>query len=136
MSKIYDALQHLEAQRKAQESGAAVDFGANPIDLQEHPSQPSQAPHQSAIAQNLLERTAAVTRFGAELRRRMGEVGLGGVQDIFALADRLQRALATVSQPELDHAEADLDRVAERIRSMKDDLRQLKAVKTDLEGFR
>jgi flagellar motility protein MotE (MotC chaperone) len=133
MSKIYDALQHLEAQRKAQEGGAPTDIGANPLDFQERPTQ---AVHQSAVAQNLLEQTAAVTRFGAELRRRMGEVGLNGVQGIFALADQLQRALATVSQPELDHAEADLDRVGERIRSLQDELRQLKAVKTDLEGFR
>ena len=133
MSKIYDALQHLEAQRKAQESGATTELGANPHDLQERPTQ---APHHSAVAQNLLEQATAVTRFGAELQRRMGEVGLNGVQGIFALADQLQRALATVSQPEIDHAEADLDRVSERILSLKDELRQLKAVKTDLEGFR
>jgi len=132
MSKIYDALQHLEAQRKAQESGSNADVGTNPLDLQERPS------HQggpSMMSQNLLEQAAAVTRFGAELERRMGEAGLQGVQGIFALADRLQRALATVSQPELDGAEADLERVADRIRSMKDEIRQLKAVKSDVEGF-
>ena len=87
------------------------------------------------MSQNLLEQAAAVTRFGAELERRMGEVGLHGVQGIFALAERLQRALATVSQPELEGAEADLERVAVRIRSMKDEIRQLKAVKADVEGF-
>ncbi len=133
MSKIYDALQHLEAQRKAQEGGAPSDIGANPLDLQERPTQ---ATHQSTTAQNLLEQAAAVTRFGAELQRRMGEVGLNGVQGIFALAEQLQRALATVSEPEIAHAETDLDRVADRIRSLKDELRQLKAVKTDFEGFR
>jgi hypothetical protein len=37
---------------------------------------------------------------------------------------QLQRVLATVSQPELDGAEADLERVAERTHSMRDDLRQ------------
>jgi hypothetical protein len=83
----------------------------------------------------LLEQAAAVTRFGAELHRRMGEVGLNGVQGIFALAEQLSRALATVSQPEIDGAEADLARVEDQIRSMKDNLRQLKAVKTDLEGM-
>jgi hypothetical protein len=131
MSKIYDALQHLEAQRKAQEGGASPDLGTNPLDLQERPAHTGR----SMTAQNLLEQATAVTRFGAELERRMGEVGLQGVQGIFALAERLQRALATVSQPELDGAEADLDRVADRIRSMKDELRQLKAVKADVEGF-
>ena len=65
----------------------------------------------------------------------MGEAGLDGVQGLFALADQLQRALATVSQPELDGAEADLDRVSEQIRAMKDNLRQLKGVKADIEGL-
>jgi hypothetical protein len=138
MSKIYDALQHLEAQRKAQESGDAPDTGSsNPLDLQERPTtvtRPPMAPTSQA-GQNLLEQATAVTRFGAELHRRMGEVGLNGVQGIFALADQLNRALATVSQPEIDGAEADLARVEDQIRSMKDNLRQLKAVKSDLEGL-
>jgi hypothetical protein len=139
MSKIYDALQHLEAQRKAQESGDTPETGSsnNPLDLQERPTtvtHPPTAPT-SQTGQNLLEQAAAVTRFGAELHRRMGEVGLNGVQGIFALADQLNRALATVSQPEIDGAEADLMRVEDQIRSMKDNLRQLKAVKSDLEGL-
>src|SRR5882672_9051437 len=131
MSKIYDALQHLEAQRKAMESGQAPEVGTNPLDFQERPVAAAPAPRAST-SQNLLEQAAAVTRFGAELHRRMGEVGLNGVQGIFALADQLQRALATVSQPELDGAEADLERVADQIRSMKENLRQLKAVKADV----
>ncbi len=139
MSKIYDALQHLEAQRKAMETGQTSDVGSNPLDFQERPltlpaSAPAAAPR-AATSQNLLEQASAVTRFEAELHRRMGEVGLNGIQGIFALADQLHRALATVSQPELDGAEANLERVADEIRSMKDNLRQLKAVKTDLEGF-
>src|SRR5689334_13815324 len=133
MSKIYDALQHLEAQRKAQEGGDPPETASsNPLDLQERPTtvtRPPTAPTSQA-GQNLLEQAAAVTRFGAELHRRMGEVGLNGVQGIFALADQLNRALATVSQPEIDGAEADLARVEDQIRSMKDNLRQLKAVKT------
>ena len=76
-----------------------------------------------------------MTRFGAELHRRMGEAGLDGVQGLFALADQLQRALAVVSTPELDTAEADLERVANQVRSMQDSVRQLKAVKTDVEGL-
>ena len=114
MSKIYDALQHLEAQRKAMESGTTTEPSFNPLDLQERPvSTPHvAAPHEPrGSAHPLLEQAAAVTRFGAELHRRMGEVGLNGVQGIFALADQLSRALATVSQPELDGAEADLARV-------------------------
>jgi hypothetical protein len=136
MSKIYDALQHLEAQRKAAtETDETPNVGANPLDLQERPAHsPSSAPR-SPMSQNLLEQTAAVTRFGAELHRRMGEVGLKGVEGIFALADQLQRALGMVSHPELDTAEADLDRVADRIRAMKDDLRKLKGVKAEVEGF-
>jgi hypothetical protein len=135
MSKIYDALQHLEAQRKAMESGEDHDaVGTNPVDFQEHPTPPPPAPH-PPVSHNLLEQAAAVSRFGAELQRRMSEVGLNGLQGIFALADQLQRALATVSQPELDGAEADLERVADRIRSMKEDLRQLKTVKLDVEGM-
>ena len=133
MSKIYDALQHLEAQRKAMETGETPTVG-NPLDLQERPT-PVARPAASAAGQPLLEQAASVTRFGAELHRRMGEAGLDGVQGLFALADQLQRALATVSQPELDGAEADLDRVGEQIRSMKDNLRQLKMVKADVEGF-
>ena len=137
MSKIYDALQHLEAQRKAMDTGDTPETASNPLDLQERPTtvvRPSSAPT-SQTGQNLLEQATAVTRFSAELHRRMGEVGLNGVQGIFALADQLNRALATVSQPELDGAEADLARVEDQIRSMKDNLRQLKAVKTDLEGL-
>ncbi len=133
MSKIYDALQHLEAQRKAMETGETPVVGANPLDLQERPVPAPVA--RPATGQPLLEQAAAVTRFGAELHRRMGEAGLDGVHGLFALAEQLQRALATVSQPELDGAEADLDRVSEQIRSMKDNLRQLKMVKADVEGF-
>ena len=134
MSKIYDALQHLEAQRKAMETGNAPDSSYNPLDLQERPA--NAAPHEPrASAQPLLEQAAAVTRFGAELHRRMGEAGLNGVQGLFALADQLQRALAVVSAPEIESAEADLERVANEVRTMQDSLRQLKAVKTDLEGF-
>ena len=92
-------------------------------------------PPAGQTGQNLLEQAAAVTRFGAELHRRMGEVGLNGIQGIFALADQLTRALATVSRPELDGAEADLVRVEDQIRVMKENLRQLKAVKTDVEGL-
>lgn len=132
MSKIYDALQHLEAQRKAMESGETPAVGTNPLDLQERPVPQARS---GSTSQGLLEQAAAVTRFGAELRRRMGEVGLDGVQGIFALADQLQRALATVSQLELDHAESDLERVADQVRTMKEHVRQLKAVKTELEGL-
>ena len=131
MSKIYDALQHLEAQRKAMESGEMPPASVNPLDLQERP-----VPAPRSSSQALLEQAAAVTRFGAELRRRMGEAGLDGVQGLFTLADRLQRALATVSQPELESAEADLDRVANQILAMKENLHQLKAVKADLEGLK
>jgi hypothetical protein len=133
MSKIYDALQHLEAQRKAMETGETPAPASNPLDLQERPV-PAPRPVTNAGAP-LLEQAAAVTRFGAELHRRMGEAGLDGVHGLFALADQLQRALATVSQPELDGAEADLDRVSEQIRAMKDNIRQLKGVKADIEGL-
>jgi hypothetical protein len=138
MSKIYDALQHLEAQRKAMETGATPDASFNPLDLQERPVTTPVSPAPAAVrvsAQPLLEQAQAVTRFGAELQRRMGEAGLNGIQGLFALAEQLQRALAVVSQPELDTAEADLERVANQVRSMQDGLRQLKAVKTDLEGM-
>lgn len=141
MSKIYDALQHLEAQRKAMESGETPAPGNNPLDLQERPvTAPAPAPATAPrpvinAGAPLLEQAASVTRFGAELHRRMGEAGLDGVQGLFALADQLQRALATVSQPELDGAEADLDRVSEQIRAMKDNIRQLKGVKADIEGL-
>lgn len=131
MSKIYDALQHLEAQRKAMETGETPAVGSNPLDLQERPT-PVARP---ATPQPLLEQATAVSRFDAELHRRMGEAGLDGVHGLFALADQLQRALATVSQPELEGAEADLERVGEQIRAMKDNLRQLKTVKADLEGL-
>jgi hypothetical protein len=135
MSKIYDALQHLEAQRKAMETSETPEApSSNPLDLQERPPTVTRAPV-GQTGQNLLEQAAAVTRFGAELHRRMGEVGLNGIQGIFALADQLSRALATVSRPELDGAEADLARVEDQIRVMKENLRQLKAVKTDVEGL-
>jgi hypothetical protein len=134
MSKIYDALQHLEAQRKAQESGEApAAVGANPLDLQERPT-PAARP--SNGGQPLLEQAASVTRFNAELHRRMGEAGLDGLHGLFSLADQLQRALATVSHHEIDGAESDLDRVADQIRAMQENLRQLKAVKVDLEGLK
>jgi hypothetical protein len=135
MSKIYDALQHLEAQRKAMDTGEAPAVGANPLDLQERPATAPSAPPPTTAGHSLLEQAASVTRFGAELHRRMGEAGLNGVEGLFALADQLQRALSTVSQPELEGAEADLDRVAGQIRAMKDSLHQLKTVKTDLEGL-
>ena len=137
MSKIYDALQHLEAQRKAMETGETAEAptpSSNPLDLQERPPIVTRPPV-GQTGQNLLEQAAAVTRFGAELHRRMGEVGLNGIQGIFALADQLTRALATVSRPELDGAEADIARVEDQIRVMKDNLRQLKAVKADVEGL-
>ena len=105
-----------------------------PLDPQNRPA--TGAPHEPrASAQPLLEQAAAVTRFGAELHRRMGEAGLNGISGLFALAEQLQRALAVVSQPELETAEADLERVANQVRSMQDGLRQLKAVKNDLEGL-
>ncbi|MEO6029440.1 MAG: hypothetical protein ABIR79_21460 [Candidatus Binatia bacterium] len=138
MSKIYDALQHLEAQRKAMDTGPHPEPSFNPLDLQERPASPAPTPVGAAprvSAQPLLEQAAAVTRFDAELHRRMGEAGLDGVQGLFALADQLQRALAVVSTPELDTAETDLERVANQVRSMQDSVRQLKAVKTDLEGL-
>ena len=134
MSKIYDALQHLEAQRKAMDSPETPDAAGNPLDLQERPTTVARPPA-GQTGQNLLEQASAVTRFGAELHRRMGEVGLNGVQGIFALADQLNRALATVSQPEIDSAEADIARVEDQIRAMKDNLRKLKTVKTDLQGL-
>lgn len=131
MSKLYDALQHLETQRKAMESSQAPEAGDNPLDLQERPT-PVARP--GITAQHLLEHAGAVMRFESELQRRMGEAGVSGVQGIFALVDQLQRALATVSHHEIDGAESDLERVAESIRTMQHELRQLKAVKTDLEG--
>ena len=134
MSKIYDALQHLEAQRKAMDSAETPDAAGNPLDLQERPTTVARPPV-GQTGQNLLEQASAVTRFGAELHRRMGEVGLNGIQGIFALADQLNRALGTVSQPELDGAEADIARVEDQIRAMKDNLRKLRAVKTDLQGL-
>ncbi|MCC6846997.1 MAG: hypothetical protein IT294_00750 [Deltaproteobacteria bacterium] len=134
MSKIYDALQHLEAQRKAMEAGQAADLGANPLDLQERPT-PAPAPRSGGAAQSLLEHAGAVMRFESELHRRMGEAGFNGLRGLFALAEQLRSALATVSQQELAGAESDLERVADRIRAMQHDLRQLKAVKTDLEGL-
>jgi hypothetical protein len=116
------------------ETGNTPDSAYNPLDLQEHPA--NAAPHEPrSSSQPLLEQAAAVTRFGAELHRRMGEAGLNGVQGLFALADQLQRALAVVSQPEIESAESDLERVANQVRTMQESLRQLKAVKTDLEGF-
>ena len=133
MSKIYDALQHLEAQRNAREGRQTSAASINPLDLQERPiptTPPSVPP-----AHPLLEQTIAITRFGAELQRRMGEAGLDGIRGLFALADQLHRALATVSQPEVETAEADLERVLERVRMMKENLRQLQAVKAELEGL-
>ena len=138
MSKIYDALQHLEAQRKAMESGETPDLGMNPLDFQERPTPtpaPAPEPRPASTAQSLLEHAGAVMRFQSELQRRMGEAGLTGLQGLFTLAEQLQRALATVSHHELDGAESDLERVADRIRTMQHDLRQLKAVKADLEGL-
>jgi hypothetical protein len=148
MSKIYDALQHLEAQRRSQTTGEATDAGANPLDLQERPpaeqsadrpQQSADRPQQSAdrlrVSAPILEQTAAVTRFGAELHRRMGEAGLDGVHGLFALAEQLNRALATVSHSEIEHAEGDLERVADQVRAMQGNLRQLKSVKIDLEGM-
>lgn len=130
MSKIYDALQHLEAQRKAMETGERPAPPTNPLDLQERP-----VPAVRATGQPLLEQAASVTRFGAELQRRMAEAGLDGIQGLFALAEQLNRALATVSHPELDTVDADLERVAQQVTAMKANLRQLKAVKVDLEGL-
>ena len=131
MSKIYDALQHLEAQRKAQTGGDEPQpTSGNPLDLQERP-----AAMRSATGQPLLEQTAAVTRFGAELHRRMGEAGLDGLHGLFALADQLRRALGTVAANEIDTAEADLERVAEQVRTMQGNLRELKSVKALLEGL-
>ena len=130
MSKIYDALQHLEAQRKAMDSGETPTFSINPLDLQERP-----VPVVRSTARPLLEQAAAVTRFGAELHRRMGEAGLDGVRGLFALADQLQRALATVALGEIESAERDLDRVATQIRALQANLTQLKTVKVDLEGL-
>lgn len=130
MSKIYDALQYLEAQRQAMTSGETPAAAINPLDLQERPM-----PAARPSAHPLLEQATAVARFGDELQRRMGEAGLDGIRGLFALADQLHRALATVSQPELETAEADLERVANRVRTMRDDLRQLKVVKADLEGM-
>ena len=136
MSKIYDALQHLEAQRKAMESGETPTHSINPLDLQERPVPVAPlAPVARATAHPLLEQAAAVTRFGAELHRRMGEAGLDGVRGLFALADQLQQALATISHPEIALAEADLERVADQVRGMKENLRQLKTVKADLENL-
>ena len=130
MSKIYDALQHLEAQRKAMDSGETPTVSINPLDLQERP-----VPVVRSTARPLLEQAAAVTRFGAELHRRMGEAGLDGVRGLFALADQLQRALATVALGEIESAERDLDRVATQIRALQANLTQLKTVKVDLEGL-
>lgn len=108
MSEIYDALQYLEAQWKAMDSRETPTPSINPLDLQERP-----VPVARSSSHPLLER----------------------VHGLFALADQLQRALATVSQPEIDSAEADLERVANQVRAMKENVRQLKAVKTDLEGL-
>lgn len=130
MSKIYDALQHLEAQRKAMDSGETPTVSINPLDLQERP-----VPVVRSTARPLLEQAAAVTRFGAELHRRMGEAGLDGVRGLFALADQLQRALATVALGEIESAERDLDRVATQFRALQANLTQLKTVKVDLEGL-
>lgn len=131
MSKIYDALQHLEAQRKAHTGGDAPEPSSNPLDLQERPVQAQR----SNAGQPLLEQTAAVTRFGAELHRRMGEAGLDGLHGLFALADQLRRALGTVAATEIDTAEADLERVAEQVRTMQANLKDLKSVKLLLEGL-
>ena len=117
------------------EAGEIPKPRGNPLDLQERPTAPSPVPAGVVRASPCSSRAAAVTRFGAELQRRMGEAGLKGVQGLFALADQLHRALATVSPAEIDDAEADLERVAEQVRTMKDNLRQLKSVKSDLEGL-
>lgn len=135
MSKIYDALQHLEAQRRAQATGETTEPAANPLDLQERPHAESPAGDRLRASAPILEQTAAVTRFGVELHRRMGEAGVDGVHGLFALAEQLNRALATVSHSEIERADADLERVADQVRAMQGNLRQLKAVKTDLEGM-
>ena len=135
MSKIYDALQHLEAQRRAQASGESAEAGSNPLDLQERPEAEHPGGERLRASAPILEQTAAVTRFGVELHRRMGEAGLDGIHGLFAVAEQLHRALATVSHAEIEHAETDLERVAEQVRVMQGNLRQLKAVKTDLEGM-
>lgn len=135
MSKIYDALQHLEAQRRAQASGDTAESAVNPLDLQDRPSAEPPVGDRVRVSAPILEQTAAVTRFGVELHRRMGEAGLDGVHGLFALAEQLNRALATVSQSEIEHAEGDLERVADQVRVMQGNLRQLKAVKADLEGL-
>jgi hypothetical protein len=116
------------------ESGQTPEVGTNPLDFQERPVAAAPAPRAST-SQNLLEQAAAVTRFGAELHRRMGEAGVDGVHGLFALAEQLNRALATVSHSEIERADADLERVAAQVRTMQDNLRQLKAVKADLEGL-
>lgn len=135
MSKIYDALQHLEAQRRAQTSGETTEPAVNPLDLQERPSAEPPAGDRVRLSAPILEQTAAVTRFGVELHRRMGEAGVDGVHGLFALAEQLNRALATVSHSEIERADADLERVAAQVRTMQDNLRQLKSVKADLEGL-
>jgi len=127
MSKIYDTLQYVEAHRR----GAA---GGDPAE----PQNPLDAPHEPRVARHasapILEQAAAVTRFTAELNRRMGEAGVDGLAGLFALADRLTRALATVSPSEIERFVDDLGQVAERARTMQGDLRHLKSVKTELEG--
>ena len=136
MSKIYDALQHLEAQRRGQTGGeTTAEPAVNPLDLQERPHAEPTAGDRMRASGPILEQTAAVTRFGVELHRRMGEAGVDGVHGLFALAEQLNRALATVSHSEIERADADLERVAAQVRTMQDNLRQLKAVKADLEGL-
>ena len=134
MSKIYDALQHLEAQRRQQASGETAE-PANPLDLHERAPAETSTGDRLRVSAPILEQTAAVTRFGVELHRRLGDAGVDGVHGLFALAEQLNRALATVSHSEIERADADLERVADQVRAMQGNLRQLKAVKTDLEGM-
>jgi hypothetical protein len=106
MSDIYGTLQYLDAQRKTIDNGETSVPAIDRLDLQER-----SVPVARSSAHPLLER----------------------VQGLFAIADQLQRALATVSQLELDSAEADLERAANQVRAMKENVRQLKTVKADLE---
>jgi hypothetical protein len=84
--------------------------------------------------EEMLRQTDQIVSFANELNRRMSEAGVTGVEGLVHLYDQLRAALGKISSQEIDWAQAEVNRVVERLKKLSEELSHLAALKSALQA--